>query len=294
MRPSRIFAIVLAVAACAASGMTQTVIFEEDFDNGIPANWSNLQLNWHGDPWFPRIVGAVNGSPDVYHEWWCNYGWYFRDNILLSPPIDLSGLTQVTLHCEQHQLLPQYRVYNKVEVTTNGGGTYTVIYDETGTWSGPGTIDASMDAYAGLPSVQIAFHYKGSVANEWSIDNVKVTTLSVTLGQPAGPGTPVSILNSDLTPGSEYYNLFSLDICPGGVGTGPLLGLCSFTPQNFQFLLSQLNFPVGTPALHFVALSNTALWGPFALPPLTIDALCFEFTGGIIASIAPVTRFTIQ
>ena len=32
-----------------------------------------------------------------------------------------------------------------------------------------------MDSFAGLSNVQIGFHYKGVVANEWSVDNFRVT-----------------------------------------------------------------------------------------------------------------------
>ena len=30
------------------------------------------------------------------------------------------------------------------------------------------------------------------------------------------PGAPVFVNNANLTPGNEYYNIFSVDLCPGG------------------------------------------------------------------------------
>ena len=35
---------------------------------------------------------------------------------------------------------------------------------------------ANMDAFAGLPAVQVALHYKGTVANNWWVDEVRVLT----------------------------------------------------------------------------------------------------------------------
>lgn len=159
----------------AAPAAAQNVLFAEDFDAGIPGTWSQLHLSSILDPWYPGTSPATS-SPDVFHEYFCAHGFFFRDNVLLSPPIDLRGYSRVDFDCVQHQLFPLQRVYNKVEVTTNGGGSYTVIHDERGTFSGPGTIHASMDAFAGMANVQVAFHYKGTVANEWRIDDVRITS----------------------------------------------------------------------------------------------------------------------
>ncbi len=59
-------------------------------------------------------------------------------------------------------------------------------------------------------------------------------------------------------------------------------------------MLNQLLLPLETPLFHFTAPSSYLNWGPFPLPPLTVDALCFDFTGGVLGPISPVTRVTIQ
>ena len=65
---------------------------------------------------------------------------------------------------------------NKIEVSTNGGQTYTVIQDLAGSPNGFSTVAASLNAFVGQPSVRIALHYKGAVANNWWVDNVRVLT----------------------------------------------------------------------------------------------------------------------
>ncbi len=116
-------------------------------------------------------------------------------------------------------------------------------------------------------------------------------TPSVALSQPGGPGTGLTVTNSNLVPGREYYNLFSPNPCAGGAGTGPWLGLCV---DDFDTLLAQFLMPVGILPFHSTATSATTVMGPFALPPMTLDVVCFEFTGGTLGGISPVVRKVVQ
>lgn len=196
--------------------LPERALLEEDFDNGIPASWSNLQFGYTGDQWLPGFQ-RVDGSPDVFHEAFCDAGFFFRDNILLSPALDLSGLTNVSFSCEQYQRFALSRLSNKVVVTTDGGASYTTVYDETGTSEGFGKIVLDLSAYAGKPSVQIGFHYQGTVANEWSIDNVRVTTtnpLYEVTNLVAGSTTTLSVTGCQA--GSGVYIAVSL------TGPGPI------------------------------------------------------------------------
>jgi hypothetical protein len=117
---------------------------------------------------------------------------------------------------------------------------------------------------------------------------------TIGLSQPAGPGTPITLNNAYLTPGNEYFNIFSLDLCPAGPGTGPYLGLCATTLANAQFILLQASLPLGSPPFHFIAPTSSVSWGPYTVGPGTLDALCLEVTGGVLGSYSSVTRITIQ
>ena len=118
--------------------------------------------------------------------------------------------------------------------------------------------------------------------------------ISTSLTQPGGSGSPVFLANSNLIPGDEYYNIFSFDVCPGGPGAGLFGGLCVSSPVNFQFILDQLFAPLGTIPVHFTAPSSYVLSGPFNLPSLTVEALCFDWTGGVLGPISQVATIVIQ
>jgi hypothetical protein len=118
--------------------------------------------------------------------------------------------------------------------------------------------------------------------------------LFLAISQPGGAGRPVFLQNTNLNPGSEYYNVFSVDVCSGPQGTGPYGGLCITSGLNMQILMIQLSMPLGTPPFHFVPLNSGATFGPLFLPQLTLDALCFEFTNGVVGATSLVARISVQ
>ena len=120
------------------------------------------------------------------------------------------------------------------------------------------------------------------------------TVLSLLWEQAGGPGTPLTLSNYNLTIGNQYHSIFSLDLCPGGPGSGPYLGMCLTTMPNYFFILDQLQAPLGTPLFHFTAQDSYAIWGPYQIPPMTVDGIVFDFTGAVIGSVSPVTRIVVQ
>jgi hypothetical protein len=108
----------------------------------------------------------------------------------------------------------------------------------------------------------------------------------------AAPGAGVTIADSQLIAGREYYNLFSTTPCGGAPGFGPYVGLCA---PNLAPLLSQFLLPLGAAPFHFSAASSSTLFGPYPAPAgLTIDAVCFDFTGGVLGCRSPVVRLAVQ
>ena len=206
----------LLLASLAASALAQNVLFSESFTNGIPAGWTHRALGTLIDPWSPGI-SPVTSSPDVFHEYFCAHGFFFRDNALVSPRIDLSGFLRAGFSCVQHQTYPLQRYSNRVEISTNGGQTFALLYAETGTWSGPGAINVNLDAWAGLPDVRIAFHYQGTIANEWRIDDVRITTPQPVLAiNGVVAGAPTTFAWNGGTPGAFVVMAISFH------GSGPL------------------------------------------------------------------------
>lgn len=109
--------------------------------------------------------------------------------------------------------------------------------------------------------------------------------------QPQGPGTAVRIANANLIPGRTYFNVFSVDLCPQGPGTGPFGGLCVATPAGIQFVQAQLLAPLGTGFLHFVAPEPTVAWPPTSIPPLAVEGVCVEVATGLVS---PVSAIAVQ
>ena len=88
MSPLRVLTILIAIAACATPGMSQTILFEEDFNSGIPTSWRNQQLNWHGDPWEARVNGSTNGGPEMFHEWFAVTTYAMVEDLYMDEAID--------------------------------------------------------------------------------------------------------------------------------------------------------------------------------------------------------------
>lgn len=152
----------------------QNVLFEERFDRGIPAAWTQDLLGVGADIWRAGTNPSTNDT-DAYHEYFCTNGTLLRDNRLVTPAIDLRGLRDATLTWDDFQVLPTWRQLNAVEVSI-GGGPFSTIYAVTATSAGGTTLAVDVSALAGRPDVRFGFRYRGDIANEWRIDNVRITT----------------------------------------------------------------------------------------------------------------------
>ena len=127
----------------------------------------------------PNNSGWVNGSGRAWHE---DFSGATTENYLITPALDLTTYSQAFVHFEGETNYAQYRAnhpnsvgdgISNVEVTTDGGATWAVIWTDTSQTSGD-TYAPSIDlsAYAGMTNVQVAFYFYGTFAQEWWIDNV--------------------------------------------------------------------------------------------------------------------------
>ena len=118
----------------------------------------------------------------------------------------------------------------------------------------------------------------------------------------SGAGGPVTITNSHLVPGREYYNVFSMAPCPGGTGSGPSSGLC-VVPEIAALYMA---LPVTSPSLdlplrsrtplHFIAPDSYVLWGPYPMAPnpALLEFVCIDVTGGTLNGESPVRSVIIN
>ena len=132
-----------------------------------------------------------------------------------------------------------------------------------------------------------------SVTIEFNLCNA----LAIDLDQIAGPGSPLFIHDFNLPLGEEIYNVISLDLCPGPPGSGPpaTFGLCITTPMNTQFIIDQLQSPIGSP-FHFSATTPVTSFGPFpvgGLAGVSFEVLAVSLQSTVTQASA-VRRYTIR
>jgi hypothetical protein len=136
-----------------------------------------------------------------------------------------------------------------------------------------------------------------SFASYAYLDNVRwiggpPAPLRIQLGQPFGSGS-FRVVDTGLAIGVQTLNLFSLEPAPGGVGTGPYLGLWTATPAN---LIAQATVPIGTLPFSFVATTATLVYGPLTNAPvgLQVEAVAVEIIGNALGRVSPVAALTTQ
>lgn len=155
----------LAIAVFSQLASAQIVYLDEPFDSGNfpPTGWiednNGVSLGW-----------APGTGRAVHADW---YG--LNDNSLISPSLDLSAGTVVGLHLTHDQLFARYRDQNEIEISLDGGVTFSRVLAIDGQVDGVGIeLDVDLTAWAGQADVQLGFRYVGDFANEWSIDHVLV------------------------------------------------------------------------------------------------------------------------
>ena len=153
----------------------------------------------------------------------------------------------------------------------------------SGTWSA---------LLANVTELRILMPASSNASETTGVDNIVLRrNSSPTVGMFQSASKGVLVTNTCLIPGNEYFNIFSTEPCPGGPGNGPYLGLCASNPA---VLINQFMLPVGAVPFHFTATNGSAVFGPFPVPPTTIESVCFEITGGKLGPVSKVIRYVVQ
>ena len=173
----------------------QTTLFYEDFGSGVvpPANWIELN-NSNSAGW---ESGTLIGNA-AFHD---DYSG-FNDNRLVSPQIDTSAVTQLGLHFEQTVVFASWRDHHYIDVSLDNGVTFINVADDASP-DGTSSLSVDISSFAGINGVNVAFHYTGDYASEWTIDEVIVSD------SPTPP--PPAILSTSINPanGHTYHLLES-------------------------------------------------------------------------------------
>ena len=161
---------VFPLLAFCSSISAQNTYLSEDFTNGVPpAGWTSTAA--------PGTQGWVSTGSSAWHEDELNVTC---DSYLISPDIDLSTATEAYLHFAGQTYLAELLANHPnsngngvgtIEVTTDGGVSWTAIWTDTSFTSGyTYEPNLEMTAFTGSANVKIRIHYFGTYAHEWLID----------------------------------------------------------------------------------------------------------------------------
>jgi hypothetical protein len=180
--------------------LAQTTYLSEDFTTGVPpAGWIDTKtsgsLGWH-----------QSAGTRAWHE---DESGFTCDSYLISPDIDLSTATTAYLHFAGEAYYTAFMAnhpstlgdgVSTIEVTTDGGVNWTVIWTDTSTVDNtPYAPNLGLNAFIGSATVNIAMHYYGTYAHEWWVDYFIVDDTPVpTLATAINPnnGHPYALLGA--------------------------------------------------------------------------------------------------
>jgi trimeric autotransporter adhesin len=248
----------------------------------------NIAL-WNGAAWHPfgtgtfhyietlgiydgELIAGVSYPPSVLR--WNGSSWQ---------PLGGGGLLGTT----------QCLAIHDGELIAGGGGGSNIARWNGSTWQtlGPG-VDGPVHALASWQGALVAggFFVTAGGIQSYAIARWSRPLPLLSLSQ-GGTGAPVQATNRWLIPGHEYYNVVSLDLAPGGPGTGPYGGLWF---SDLSFLIQQLALPLQTPPTHFSPTGTEVTFGPYALPAgIVFEAVCADVTGGVLGCLTPAQQFTV-
>lgn len=192
------FPLILAgIVLVAGSASAQSYLYE-NHDAGVPGSgWTQVKNN-------PTSQGWIQSADlRAWHEDEpSSYGT--SDDLLVSPPMDLSGASSVYVHFNSQLGYADYLANhpssvgdgeNDLWISTNGGANWTEVWTDTRTVNGTEWTDVDISSYAGNSNVRIALRFYGTFAQEWWVDEVAVDRY------PTYPPPPFSLAKAGACPG---------------------------------------------------------------------------------------------
>ena len=198
----------LIISVMPAPSTDSTRVIDEDFSGGMPAGWTVDTVR--GVPW--TIEDPVPG------DWYLdnktggsgkfamvNNNFTYTITSLLTPSMDLSSATGVILRFDSSMQFSDQESIN-VDVSTNGGSSWTNVWQKFGEIGLPAHYDLDLTArLGGQPDSVLRFRYdtsfEGPAGYYWQIDNVKLDALG--LGPPPPPSNPPNPAESPFPPDGE-------------------------------------------------------------------------------------------
>ncbi|CAG7656762.1 Kelch motif-containing protein [Actinacidiphila bryophytorum] len=180
-----------------------------------------------------------------------------QDTSLLSPSYDLTGQSAPILGFDT-----DYKEFSNstadVDVSADGGTTWSTVWEKTTTSvAGPAHVEIPLTDYAGKSDVRLRFHYTGTWAYWWQLDNVFVGKRSY---DPVPGGLVVgTVTDANTKAGVNGATVTSTDQ-PADHTTSTATPADPNEPDGFYWTFSHLTgkHPVSAAASHYTTASATA------------------------------------
>ena len=148
----------------------------------------------------------------------------YTSSKLISPVFSLAGYSGATLSFQQsYNYWASGDINVNVEISTNGGSTWTVLQNflgaNIGTFTSFPTYTYSLNSYLGLSNLMIRFNYYCHWGYYWALDNVFVTGISSTVNPTWSPATYLFTDAAFTTPYTAASGAGTVYVHPTGVST---------------------------------------------------------------------------
>lgn len=169
-------------------------IFSEDFESGVfpPTGWSVNTTN-AANTWISLVDATSTGVDPITGDYSAVvfYNVSAQNEDLISPSIDLSGVTAATLSFNTSSSFTWGVTNDNYDITcqisSDGGTTWTTLWSEDdlvtaegGTFqtNQPYNIQLDLASYlgAGFDDVMLKFNYTGADGDFWSLDDISISS----------------------------------------------------------------------------------------------------------------------
>ncbi|MPZ53367.1 MAG: S8 family serine peptidase, partial [Acidimicrobiia bacterium] len=272
------FQMTIAPDVCEAPGYAETEppLSETFDDETLPEGWTVIDHVGNGEQWaFDNPGGRDNMSGGEGGFAILDRSFYgsgtTQNSDLVTPMLDMSDAVSPKLAFNHDFRNVISSGTARIDLTVDGGETWQVLWQETGSKRGPRVLELPIPQAAGKAEVQIRFNYAVSLGYWWQLDNVTVTDCSpvtgglitgqvtdVHTGAPVNGATialdddPAATTEAFATPddpglGDGFYILFSPTSGPTAVtATGDLYETTTETVEVVQGEVVTQSFELGS------------------------------------------------
>lgn len=261
-----------------ATGAFGAPVLSESFDGGVlPPGWT-VETN-SGTPWqvitgadpcgFPEGNGTGGSGAYAIANGFCDF---FVDTYLVTPGIDLSSSANAALRFANDYQDGGNNDTAEIEVSIDGGETWTPIWRASGSVPGPGTVIADMSFAAGHSGVLVRFHYAVFFGLWWQIDDLAIGPVSCSV-------LPGGLLVGSVTNANTGLGLSGATVTALADGSATTTSAAPDQGDGYYTL-----FAAGSGAQDFEAAAerHDSLTRGATIVPDTVQRLDFALAAGLL------------